>query len=103
MVNEQSMSQETDLGTPYDREPNWRTAALVGASLTIGALLGASVALLLAPRTGEHTRLALARGMRRRLKRKTNVLGKFGIELPRHRNGHGVSGLRHRIRQSLNQ
>ena len=52
-------------GRPYSREVNWRLFALVGASVAAGAVLGAGIALLTAPQSGGHTRLALARELRR--------------------------------------
>lgn len=52
-------------GRPYSREIDWRMFALVGASIAAGAALGAGIALLTAPQSGEHTRLALGREYRR--------------------------------------
>ena len=52
-------------GRPYSREVNWRLFALVGASMAAGVALGAGIALLTAPQSGGHTRLALARELRR--------------------------------------
>ena len=43
---------------------DWRSLATFGAGLTIGALLGAGVALLVAPASGFETRMRLARGAR---------------------------------------
>jgi len=44
---------------------DWRAVGLFGAGLTLGALLGAGTALLMAPATGFETRMRLARGARR--------------------------------------
>ena len=52
-------------GRPYSREVNWRRFALVGASMAAGAARGAGIARLTAPLSGGHTRLALARELRR--------------------------------------
>ena len=46
-------------------ETDWRAVSLFGAGLTIGALLGAGVALLLAPASGFETRMRLVRTARR--------------------------------------
>jgi gas vesicle protein len=72
-----------DHNMAYDNEFPWRTLALVTGSVAAGALLGAGVALLTAPRTGEHTRLALARQLRNRMPKKTNVWKKLGREMGR--------------------
>ena len=53
-------------GRPFSREADWRTVALVSAGIVAGMVLGAGVALLVAPQSGEHTRLALSRELRRR-------------------------------------
>ena len=47
------------------RETDWRALSVFGAGLTIGALLGAGVALLVAPASGFETRMRLARSARR--------------------------------------
>jgi hypothetical protein len=46
-------------------ETDWRAVSIFGAGLTIGALLGAGVALLLAPASGFETRMRLVRSARR--------------------------------------
>ncbi|MEO7042336.1 MAG: YtxH domain-containing protein [Gemmatimonadaceae bacterium] len=40
--------------------------ALVSAGIVAGVVLGAGVALLMAPQSGEHTRLAIGREFRKR-------------------------------------
>jgi gas vesicle protein len=77
------MMMNRDHSMSYDDEFPWRTLALVTGSVAAGALLGAGIALLTAPRTGEHTRLALARQLRHRMPRKTNVWKKLGREMSR--------------------
>lgn len=68
-------------GRPYSRTADWRLAALVGAGVAAGAVLGASIALLWAPQSGEHTRLALARELRHRRPWKTSPWDQLGAEL----------------------
>lgn len=68
-------------GRPFERETNWRTVALVGAGVAAGAVLGAGIALLMAPQSGAHTRLALTRELRRRRPWPTNPWERLGDEL----------------------
>lgn len=53
-------------GRPFSRESDWRTIALVSAGMVAGLALGAGIALLMAPQSGEHTRLAIGRELRKR-------------------------------------
>ncbi|MEO7102605.1 MAG: hypothetical protein ABI119_04650 [Gemmatimonadaceae bacterium] len=53
-------------GRPFSREADWRTVALVSAGILAGVVVGAGVALLMAPQSGEHTRLAIGRELRKR-------------------------------------
>ena len=55
---------ERPRGKSYRRSVDWEHVGLVGAGLLVGALVGAGVALLLAPQTGEETRLAIGRKAR---------------------------------------
>jgi hypothetical protein len=77
-------------GKPFAREADWHTVMLVGAGIAAGAVLGAGVALLMAPQSGAHTRLALGREMRRRRPwRGDSPWSQLGAELrraARHRN-----------------
>ena len=68
-------------GRPYSREVNWRLFALVGASVAAGAVIGAGIALLTAPQSGGHTRLALARDLRRHRPWKRSPWDKLGDNL----------------------
>ena len=68
-------------GRPFSREANWRVAALVGAGVAAGAVLGAGIALLMAPQSGAHTRLSLSREMRRRRPWNTSPWEQLGDEL----------------------
>lgn len=63
-------AQTKPRGKPYSRELDWKLVVLVGASVAVGAALGAGVALLTAPQSGEHTRLAIASELRRRRPRR---------------------------------
>ena len=63
VVPEESSLQAT--GSSYTEDRDWRRAGLVGSAILAGAALGAGVALLLAPQSGEGTRADLARGARR--------------------------------------
>lgn len=53
-------------GRPFSRQSDWRTVAMVSAGIVAGVVLGAGVALLMAPQSGEHTRLAIGRELRKR-------------------------------------
>jgi hypothetical protein len=69
-------------GRPYSRDTDWQTIALIGAGVAAGAVLGAGIALLVAPQSGAHTRLALGRELRqRRPWRRSGRLEKLGEEL----------------------
>jgi gas vesicle protein len=46
--------------------PDWNAIGLFAAGIAVGAVLGASVALLLAPASGEETRHRIANTVRRR-------------------------------------
>lgn len=79
-------------GRPYSREKDWKTVAVVGAGIAAGVVLGAGIALLMAPQSGEHTRLALTRELRRRRPWRRNTWEQLGDELRQ------VAKLRRRIR-----
>jgi len=51
-------------GSPYRRSVDWEHVGLVGAGLLVGALVGAGVALLLAPQSGSETRTLIRRKAR---------------------------------------
>jgi hypothetical protein len=55
-----SMSSSKPSGRSYSESMQWRHAAIFGAGVTLGALIGAGAALLYAPRTGEETREMLS-------------------------------------------
>jgi len=70
-------------GRPFTREADWRTVAMVGAGIAAGAILGAGIALLAAPQSGAHTRLALSRELRRRRPWRHSPWEQLGKELSR--------------------
>jgi YtxH-like protein len=47
-------------GRSYSEDTQWRNAAIFGAGVALGALLGAGAALLYAPQSGEETREMLS-------------------------------------------
>ncbi len=73
----------TATGRPYSSEANWRVIAMVGAGVAAGALLGAGMALLMAPQSGAHTRLALRSEIRRRRPWRASPWDQLGEELRR--------------------
>lgn len=68
-------------GKPFSRKADWHTVALVGASVAAGVAIGAGVALLMAPQSGAHTRLALSRQLRRRRPWRSSPWEQLGEEL----------------------
>ncbi|MEP7066312.1 MAG: YtxH domain-containing protein [Gemmatimonadota bacterium] len=55
-----STSSARPRGKSYSEDMQWRHAAIFGAGVAIGALIGASAALLYAPQSGEETREMLS-------------------------------------------
>jgi YtxH-like protein len=51
-----SMASGKARGRSYSEDMQWRHAAIFGAGVALGALLGAGAALLYAPQSGEETR-----------------------------------------------
>jgi gas vesicle protein len=47
-------------GRSYDETMQWRNAAIFGAGIALGAMIGAGAALLFAPQSGEETRELLS-------------------------------------------
>jgi Gas vesicle protein len=69
-------------GKSYKTVPNVRSVSLLGVGMVIGAVVGAGVTLLVAPRSGRQTRELL--GYRAgRLRRDSGVWLKLGKELRR--------------------
>src|SRR2546423_8869602 len=55
-----SVPQPPPEEAPVEMVPDWSAIGLFAAGIAVGAMLGASVALLLAPASGEETRHRLA-------------------------------------------
>ena len=60
-----SIPQPKPDGLPHETVPDWNNIGLFTAGIAIGAILGATVALLLAPASGGETRHGLARRARK--------------------------------------
>lgn len=61
-----SIPQPPPEEAPVELVPDWNAIGLFAAGIAVGAVLGASVALLLAPASGEETRHRIANKVRRR-------------------------------------
>ena len=87
-------------GESYVEETDWERVGIFGAGLAIGALLGAGVALLLAPQSGADTREAIVtrvRTVRDRVRdRASNTWEDLGDELR-----HAARRGRKRMRRGL--
>lgn len=59
-----SIPQPSSDGLPHETVPDWNNIGLFTAGIAVGAILGASVALLLAPASGDETRHSIARRVR---------------------------------------
>jgi len=55
-----SMTSTRASGRSYSETTQWRNAAIFGAGVALGALIGAGAALLYAPQTGEEAREMLS-------------------------------------------
>ncbi len=60
-----SIPQPKPDGLPHETVPDWNNIGLFTAGVAIGAILGAAVALLLAPASGDETREGIARRVRK--------------------------------------
>lgn len=60
-----SVPQPRSDGLPHETVPDWNNIGLFAAGVAVGAVLGAAVALLMAPATGEETRHSISRRVRR--------------------------------------
>lgn len=56
-----SVPQPRSDGLPLDTVPDWTNIGLFAAGIAVGAVLGAAVALLMAPASGEDTRHSISR------------------------------------------
>ena len=69
-------------GRPYRNVPDTRSVSMLGVGMVIGAVIGAGVALLVAPRSGSDTRRFLTRRARK-IRGRTGVWTRLGRELQR--------------------
>ena len=69
-------------GKPYKSIPNVRSISVLGIGMVIGAVVGAGVTLLIAPRTGREMRHLLG-DRAGRVRRGSGVWYKLGKELKR--------------------
>jgi hypothetical protein len=60
-----SVPQPKPDGLPYETVPDWNAIGLFSAGIAVGAILGAALALLMAPASGDETRQGIARRVRR--------------------------------------
>jgi hypothetical protein len=77
-----SVPQPRADGLPYEAVPDWNNIGLFAAGIAVGAVLGAAVALLMAPATGEETRHSISRRVRR-LRGDDDVWDELAEELQR--------------------
>ena len=59
-----SIPQPRADGLPHETVPDWNNIGLFTAGIAVGAILGATVALLLAPASGDETRHTISRRVR---------------------------------------
>jgi hypothetical protein len=78
-----SVPQPKDDGLPREMVPDWNNIGLFTAGIAVGAVLGAAVALLFAPASGEETRHSLRRRVRRDRDDYDDVWGELAEELER--------------------
>jgi hypothetical protein len=60
-----SIAQPRPDGLPSETVPDWNNIGLFTAGIAVGAILGATVALLMAPASGDETRHGIARRVRK--------------------------------------
>ena len=78
-----SVPQPKDDGLPREMVPDWNNIGLFTAGIAVGAILGAAVALLFAPASGEETRHSLRRRVGRDRDDYDDVWGELADELER--------------------
>lgn len=71
------------LGKPYKSVPDAHSMSALGLGLVVGVVLGAGVALLLAPQTGRNARAAISRRVRRARGEPVGTWDRLGRELKR--------------------
>ena len=77
-----SIPQPRQDGLPYESVPDWNAIGLFTAGIAVGAILGATVALLMAPASGDETREGIARRVRK-LRGEDDVWDELAEELER--------------------
>jgi hypothetical protein len=77
-----SIRQPKQDGVPYGTVPDWNAIGLFTAGIAVGAILGATVALLMAPASGDETREGIARRVRK-LRGEDDVWDELAVELER--------------------
>ncbi len=60
-----SIPQPREDGLPHEMVPDWTNIGLFTAGIAVGAILGATVALLVAPASGDETRHNIGRRVRK--------------------------------------
>lgn len=60
-----SIPQPREDGLPHEMVPDWTNIGLFTAGIAVGAILGATVALLWAPASGDETRHNIGRRVRK--------------------------------------
>jgi gas vesicle protein len=70
------------VGSPYRRVVDPHSASMLGVGIIVGVAIGAGVAMLFAPQSGEDTREILRKRMRR-VRGETHVWERLGKELKR--------------------
>jgi len=77
-----SIPQPRPDGLPHERVPDWNNIGLFTAGVAVGAILGAVVALFLAPASGEVTRHRVGRRVRG-IRGSDDIWGELAEELER--------------------
>ena len=77
-----SIPQPKQDGLPSGQVPDWNAIGLFTAGIAVGAILGATVALLMAPASGDETRQGIARRVRK-LRGEDDVWDELAVELER--------------------
>ncbi|MFL5595984.1 MAG: YtxH domain-containing protein [Gemmatimonadaceae bacterium] len=72
----------SDDNRPYEMVPDWNNIGLFSVGIAVGAVLGAAVALLLAPASGDETRHRISRRVRH-MRGDDNVWDELAAELER--------------------
>ncbi len=86
-------------GDPYAEERDWGKVGGFGAGIVVGVLIGAGVALFLAPQTGKALRSGIARGAHRMRSRADDAFDALRDEL-RTAARRGRRKLQHRVRDT---